>query len=95
MAIRPKSAAEISKGRADAVARKIRFEDERPLWRKLAVLLVKPREGFAGLRFAWTGKQEDYWRHEYWIRGSRGMADLIIHKDELIAYYSEKAYERH
>ena len=94
MAIRSKSAAPISESRTNAVARKMRFDDNRSWLRKLAVLLVKPREGFAGLRFAWTGKQEDYWRHEYWIRGPKGIADLIIHKDKLIAYYSERALRK-
>ncbi len=74
-------------------ARKIRFEDERSWLRKIAVFCLKPRVGISGLRFAWTGKQEDYWRHEYWIRGPKGIADLIIHKDKLIAYYCEEVFK--
>ncbi len=77
---------------ADKIARKMRLEDNRPLWKKIFFFCLAPRASIAGLRFGWTGKQRDYWRHEYWIRGPRGIADLIIHKDKLIAYYSERAY---
>ena len=66
--------------------------DHRPLWRKIVMAILMPRVAIAGLRFSRTGKQEDYWRHEYWIRGSKGMADLIIHKDKLIAHYCEQAF---
>ncbi len=66
--------------------------DNRSLIRKLAALCLMPRVGWAGLRFARTGSQVDYWRHMYWIHGPRGIADIIIHKDKMIAYYCEQAF---
>ncbi len=76
----------------DNAARRMRQEDKRPLWRKLLICCVTPRVAIAGIRFARTGTVEDYWRHEYYLRGPRGMADLIIHKDKLIAYYCDQAF---
>ncbi len=53
---------------------------------------LSPRANWAGLRFQRTGTQFDYWRHEYWLKGSRGIATLMIHKEKLIARYCEEAY---
>jgi len=66
--------------------------DNRPLWRKIGVALLMPRVAIAGIRFARTGAQKDYWRHMYYLHGSKGIADIIIHKDKLIAHYCEQAF---
>ncbi len=77
----------------DTIAREMRQHDPRPFWKKAIIFCLCPRASWAGLRFARTGAQIDYWRHEYWIRGSKGIAELIIHKDKLVADYSKAAYK--
>ena len=66
--------------------------DDRMLITKIIMFALHPLSSYAGLRFARTGTQLDYWRHQYWICGSAGMADIIIAKDKLITYYCEQAF---
>ncbi len=59
---------------------------------KVLMFFLNPIANYAGLRFKRTGTQVDYWRHEYWLKGSKGIASLMIHKEKLIAHYCEEAY---
>ena len=66
--------------------------DNRSFIVKLVMFCLYPLQSYACMRFARTGTQEDYWRHIYWAEGSKGIARMMMHKDYLIAHYSERAY---
>ncbi len=70
----------------------MRIEQEGSWWGQAFMFLVSPRESWARLRFARTGTVEDYWRHEYYLKGSKGIADIIVTKDKLIGRYCDEAY---
>ncbi len=59
---------------------------------KLVMFCLNPRANYAGLRFKRTGTQFDYWRHEYWLKGPKGIASMMIDKERLIAQYCAEAY---